>query len=139
MAGAKPPGSLCASQVGENWMDGGTSCLTQSPITGSIGLKVQSEWMVGDGAVSELAAAGYLREVSEGEWVFSEFPQAIIAKKEPSPSVVLSIKIDEKNLAIGKARYTGAKHLNKYIAIHPGGPGEAGGDKRTLVPFRVIP
>ena len=68
----------------------------------------------------------YLKKSPDGKWSFSEFPPLITNVKKQEPNVEMSIAFDEKNLAVGKARYTNATHLNKNLAIHPGGLGNTG-------------
>jgi hypothetical protein len=118
MAG-NPPGTTCSDKLGPNWVDAGTTCRSRCSRPGPGGTSPDAE-------CQEPEHGGYLWETATGEWVFSEFPRPTTDLKPPGPRIQMSIKIDEKNLAVGKARYTGAKHLNKYIAIHPGGPGNAG-------------
>jgi hypothetical protein len=59
-----------------------------------------------------------------GEWRFSELPA--MENEQRGNNIELSISFDEKDLSVGTARYTGSRHLNKNIAIHPGVPGQPG-------------
>jgi len=57
---------------------------------------------------------------------FSEFPPLVV--KNPNPNTDVSIGFEEKNLAKGTARFTGAKHINNNLAVKPnlipGSPGD---------------
>lgn len=124
MGGGSPPGPTCCEAFGTQSADAGTNCRWCSPRPGPNGVDAGSSWGASDPDDPE--HGGYLWETAKGHWVFSEFPRQTISMKKPPPRVEMTIKVDEANLSIGKARYTGAVHLNKNLAIHPGGPGNAG-------------
>lgn len=66
--------------------------------------------------------------VVENEKPFSEFDTITISPKSPRKN---TIEYEKRNLAIGKGRYTGAKHISKNIAVKPNMIPGHGGDLMT--------
>src|SRR3979411_2827526 len=71
----------------------------------------------------------YLELAREEPPIFSEFrpikvvptqPKVKDAPTQPKEDLIeITVEMEHKNLAVGKARYTGARHLNKNIAVKP--------------------
>lgn len=66
--------------------------------------------------------------VQEGTKVFSEVaPIKVLPNQPKKDQISITVDLVKENVAIGTARYTGARHLNKNIAIKPNLlPGYAG-------------
>ena len=122
--GNQPPGPLCSTRVGDKWIDGGTTCRTQTGgpgITGTVQQLVEIEWRLASKSKAKF----------DREHVYSKAPEA--ARKR---DIDLQIVGDDYNRS-AEIRLDNPDYLKALIRIGSGGKKEVSSGAKKIQFFII--
>lgn len=122
--GDHPPGPLCTTRVGDTWIDGGTTCRTQS---GAPGITGTAEQLLD----IEIRLASPAKARFDREHVYSKAPEA--ARKR---DIDLQI-IDDNYARSGEIRIDNPDYLKALIRLGSGGKKEVSSGAKKIQFFIV--